>query len=389
MVCGSGGFITGHSFILFHDLPQHPVWSVNGMYEPNLERVAYKMIRDSLRVQPGEHVIIEVRSDAVPFAELVAIEAFKVGATCTLFLTSDELLYVEYTEASSEQLSRPTEARMAAIQSCHHYITIGIAPAEPARFRDVETDRDNAIQQRRQTLSTLLVQPGRKWLATEFPTRYMAEAIRMPWNRFGEIYWRATDVDYGALAGRAAAITEILEAAHEIRLTTPRGTDLYLRRGNRPVHRDDGYVRGMGSLPPGEVYFAPVEESITGRVVVDYATYRGQRIADLDLIFENGVATPLGAASGYDLFLRRWDSASGDKNRIGKLGIGLNEELRSPIGYAHLDRKLFGTVHLTLGDNTIIGGTNHSTLQWDLILLRPTLIADERLILQNGQFIDV
>jgi aminopeptidase len=359
------------------------------MYEPNLERVAYKMIRDGLRVQPGEHVIIEVRSDAVPFAELVAIEAFKVGATCTLFLASDELQYVEYTEASAEQLSRPTEARMAAIQSCHHYITIGLSPAEPSRFHDIDPDRESAVQQRQQTLGALLAQPGRKWLATEFPTRYMAEAIRMPWNRFNEIYWRATDVDYGALAGRAAAIAEILEGAQEIRLTTPRGTDLYLRRGNRPIHRDDGYVRTIGSLPPGEVYFAPIEESVTGRVIVDYAAYRGQRISDLDLVFENGIATPLGAASGYDLFLRRWDSATGDKNRIGELGIGLNEELRSPVGFSNLDEKVFGTVHLALGDNTMMGGTNHSSLHWDMVLARPTLIADERLILQNGQFVDV
>lgn len=359
------------------------------MYEPNLERVAYKMIRDVLRVQPGEHVIVEVRSDAVPFAELVAIETFKVGGTCTLFLTSDELQYVEYTEAESAQLSRPTEARMAAIQSCHHFIQIGVSPAEPMRFRDVDPEREIAIQQRQQTIAAQLLQPGRKWLATEFPTRYMAEAIRMPWNRFSEIYWRATDVDYGALAGRAAAITELLERSQEIRLTTPRGTDLYLQRGNRPIHRDDGYVRTMGNLPAGEVYFAPIEESVTGRVVVDYATYQGQRIVDLDLAFENGICTPLGAASGYDLFLRQWDAATGDKNRLGELGIGLNEELRSPIGFSNLDEKVFGSVHLALGDNTMMGGTNHSTLHWDMILTRPTLIADDHLILQNGQFVDL
>jgi aminopeptidase len=359
------------------------------MYEPNLERVAYKMIRDVLRVQPGEHVIVEVRSDAVPFAEQVAIEVFRVGGTCTLFLTSDELQYIEATEAEAEQLSRPTEARLAAIESCHHYITIGRAPAEPTRFYDTDPERENALRHRQNTLNSVLVQPGRKWLSTEFPTRYMAEAIRMPWARFNEIYWRAADVDYGALAGRATAIAEILEKAREIRLTTPRGTDLYLRRGNRPILRDDGYIRTVGSLPAGEVYFAPLEESVTGRVVFDFVSHSGQRIADLDIVFENGIGTPLGAASNYELFLRHWENATGDKNRVGELGIGLNEELRAPLGYPLLDEKVFGSVHLALGDNTIMGGNNHSTLHWDMILARPTLIADERLILQNGQFVDL
>lgn len=359
------------------------------MYEPNLERVAYKMIRDVLRVQPGEHVIVEVRSDAVPFAELVAIEVFRVGSTCTLFLTSDELHNIEVNEAEPEQLSRPTEARISAIQSCHHYISIGRSPAEPTRFYDVDPERETALHQRQHTINSILVQPGRKWLATEFPTRYMAEAIRMPWGRFSEIYWRAIDADYGAMTGRAAAVAELIEMAREIRLTTPRGTDLYLRRGNRPVLRDDGYVRTLGTLPAGEVYFAPIEESITGRVVFDYVSHSGHRISDLDIVFENGVGTPLGAASNYDLFLRHWETATGDKNRIGELGIGLNEELRAPLGFPALDEKVIGSVHLALGDNTLMGGNNHSSLHWDMILARPTLIADDRLILQNGQFVDL
>jgi leucyl aminopeptidase (aminopeptidase T) len=217
----------------------------------------------------------------------------------------------------------------------------------------------------------------------------MAEAIRIPWNRFYELYWRATDVDYRALAGRVAAVSELLETARDISLTSSRGTDLRLQRGNRPVHRDDGFVRTYGSLPAGEVSFAPREESATGRLIVDYTFHDGQRMTDVELAFENGFATPLGAASGYDLFLAQWDRATGDKNRIGKLGIGLNEEVRAPLGFGTLDEKAFGMVHLTLGENRMLGGKNQSNVHWDMILTRPTLIADDRLILQNGAFIDL
>ncbi len=359
------------------------------MYEPNLERVAYKMIRDVLRVQPGDHVLVEVRSDAVPFAELVAIETFKVGGTCTLFLFSDELDYVEATEAQTGQLARPTNARIAAIRACQHFIQIGLSPAEPARFQDIDARRNDALQQRKHSIAAELVQPGHKWLSMEFPTRYMAESIRLPWNRLQEQFWRATDVDYGALAGRAAAITEVLEKSSEIRVTSTRGTDLYVRRGNRSIHRDDGYVRTVGNLPTGEVSFAPLEETVTGRVVADYTSYLGQRIVDLDLVFENGLCTPVGASSGYDVFMHQWNSATGDKNRLGEVGIGLNEEVRAPVGLPALDNMAYGAVRLALGDNSIRGGLNHSTFQWNLLLTRATLIADNRLVLQNGQFVEL
>ncbi len=356
------------------------------MYQPNLERVAVKIVRDALRIQRGEHTVIETRADALPFTELVAMEIHRVGGTSIVLVTSDELRYNEVEDSTPDQMAHPAAAHLAALEKCHHYITIGLSPAEPQRFFDVDLHMDAAWQQRRHIINNALSQPGRKWLNMEYPTRHTAESLQTPWGRLVEAHWKAIDVDYTELSERVSIVSAILEQAQTLYLTSPRGTDLVLVPGNRPIHKDDGYIRDFGSLPAGEVFFAPLEDSVSGRVVFDYGYYKGHRISDLEMTFARGVGTPVGAASGYSVFRERWDAAAGDKYRIGELGIGLNPEIRTPFGMSTLDKKVFGSVHLALGNNDMLGGTNHSNLHWDWIITRPTLVADDRVILQNGQF---
>ena len=49
-----------------------------------------------------------------------------------------------------------------------------------------------------------------------------------------------------------------------------------------------------------------------------------------------------------------------DREPIGELGIGLNPAVGEPSGYTLTDEKILGTVHLALGDNTMLGGVNDS-----------------------------
>ncbi len=43
-------------------------------------------------------------------------------------------------------------------------------------------------------------------------------------------------------------------------------------------------------------------------------------------------------------------------------------------------------MHLALGDNTMLGGVNDSTLHWDMMILRPTVEVDGRLLLDDGEW---
>lgn len=357
------------------------------MYQPNLERIAHKIINDSLAVQPGEHGIAEVRSDAATYALLLAREAHKAGSTITLLLTSDEVVYREIMETPLPYLSLPQLPQLAATRAADYYVSIGLSHAEPQRFYALPPDRMAAYQARRRAHHAVLYDESEaRWIGTDFPTRSMMTDAGVSWETLYESYWRAMDIDYGRLRERAAALAERLAQAQQFTLTAPNGTHLRFTRGERRVIRDDGRVREVGNLPAGEVVFAPIEESVEGEVIFDFGHVGGRPLAALRARVEGGHLTPLAAEQGYEPFLEYWQRFQGSEGRLGEVGIGLNPEVRVPVGLDGVDQKANGLLHLALGNNEILGGANSTALRLVLYIRQARLTADESLVLDKGHF---
>jgi aminopeptidase len=360
------------------------------VYQPNYERIAQKIVRESLQVKPGDQVILDVRADAVPYGEQIAAEVFKAGGVAALLLHSDELKYHQIMDSPAEQLALPEQPAIAATGRADININVGLFDAEPDRFRDLPGEQMQAYEARRQHRRPALYNRAEaRWLGTDYPTRYMAGLVGMPWNRFFEMFWRAMDIDYGEMRERAAEVAEQLAAATDIHIASPRGTDLRLRRGERDLHKDDGIIRTFGNLPAGEVYFAPIEESAEGRLVFDQGYHQFERLSGLEFRVEGGMVTPIRAAQGFELFMQQWELATGDKDRIGEFGIGLNPELHTATGYPLTDDKVEGIVHLTLGRNDYMGGNNSSSFRWGMFLNQATIKLDDRPLLDKGRLVRV
>jgi leucyl aminopeptidase (aminopeptidase T) len=56
-----------------------------------------------------------------------------------------------------------------------------------------------------------------------------------------------------------------------------------------------------------------------------------------------------------------------------------------PIGFRIFDEKALGTVHLAIGNNVHMGGTNRASIHIDFNLYKPTIEADDNLIMKEGQ----
>ena len=161
---------------------------------------------------------------------------------------------------------------------------------------------------------------------------------------------------------------------------------------NSPIFVDDGIVseediaEGANgeNLPSGEVFLLPNLKGTNGRVVFDLAFHKGQKIENLGIEFRDGRAIPMGAESGFELFENVLASASGDKDFLAEFGLGLNPEIKEAIGFSLLDEKMLGTVHLALGDNLALGGRLDSDLHWDLLILRPTVVAEGVTLIVDG-----
>jgi aminopeptidase len=128
------------------------------------------------------------------------------------------------------------------------------------------------------------------------------------------------------------------------------GTDLRLSIKDRPFCNADGHL----NMPDGEVYSAPVEDSLEGSVT----------FADgVRLRFAGGRVVE---ASGGDIE----GVLAGDvgARRVGEFAVGTNAGLTRYTGNTAPDEKLGGTVHLALGASLPgTGGTNASATHRDLV----------------------
>ena len=212
------------------------------------------------------------------------------------------------------------------------------------------------------------------------PTPALARAYGMSLTSLRKACWRAVNIDYNTLDRQQEQVSCRLAEIKEVHVTSALGTDLRLRIDQRPVHVD------KDSVPRGEVYVAPHENSANGIAVIDRAFIRGNPVERLQLTFVDGHVVEVNApdASAVDSFCELLSASSGDKDVIAEFAIGLNPGITEPVGDIMLDEKIGGSVHIAIGMNESFGGRNRSNLHLDLVILRPTVRLDDSLVVTDG-----
>jgi aminopeptidase len=217
------------------------------------------------------------------------------------------------------------------------------------------------------------------------PTQALASAYGMDLETLRQRYWPAINLDQAALDQLQEKVGEMFSTTREVHITSPAGTDLKLRIDRRPVHLD------TESLPRGEVYVAPWEDSAHGTAVIDYAFIQGKPAERLYLAFRGGRVAAVNAAypAQAEALRKLMAVSTGDKDVIAEFAIGLNPAVGQPVGDIRLDEKIKGSTHIAIGANDFFGGRNRSNLHLDLLMLQPTVLLDGAILVDNGQVVDL
>jgi aminopeptidase len=141
------------------------------------------------------------------------------------------------------------------------------------------------------------------------------------------------------------------------------------------------------NIPMGEVFMAPVRESLNGYIKFDYPAIRdGKEVTDVYLKFENGQVIEAKASKNCD-FLKAMLATDENASYVGELGIGCNPKVTKFTKELLFDEKIGGTIHLALGaaykEN---GGGNDSNIHWDIVksMKKAKLIVDGKIIQEKG-----
>jgi len=175
--------------------------------------------------------------------------------------------------------------------------------------------------------------------------------------------------NYGAIAAAQHRFVAALRKG-EVRVTTPIGTDLRFKVGDRPVNLQDGDASAARArtavtlidreveLPCGGLRVAPLEESVEGVIAFPPSQWDGRPVTGLKLHFTHGRVSKVEAESGKESVLAELKQGGPGSDAFREFALGFNPELAVPergqfvayYGYGA------GVVRLSLGDNTELGG---------------------------------
>ncbi|UCG71185.1 MAG: aminopeptidase [Thermoplasmata archaeon] len=201
--------------------------------------------------------------------------------------------------------------------------------------------------------------------------------------------------DFENVADNSRHLMEAFKSASTVRITTKEGTDILLDIKDREFETDSWIEPGgMGNLPAGEIWCAPVEDGADGMIFVNGS------IGDL-----GGVNRPLkiyvkkGKVASFEsedeeLVAKVKDLTSLDDmaSVIGELGIGLNPKARLT-GNLLEDEKAGGTAHIAFGYNeNMPSGKNNSKTHRDFLFYNPTFEVEyqdgsKRIVIENGKVV--
>ena len=356
--------------------------------DPRIKELAHNLINYSCTVQPGEKVLIHVfGTSAYGLAQQLVKETYAAGGFPYVQIEDYEINRAFIMGASEEQLKLKAELDMAQMKEMDAYIGIR-ASDNIAELSDVPQDNLQLYTAMNNDVLNERVN-NTKWVVLRYPNHSMAQLANTSLEAFEDFYFDVCNLDYGKMSKAMDTLVEWMNRTDRVHIIGE-GTDLTFSIKDIPAIKCDGKC----NIPDGEVYTAPVKDSING--VITYNTpsvHEGFTYDNIRFVFENGKIIEA-TANNTEKLNAVLDMDEGCRY-VGEFAIGVNPYILHPMKDTLFDEKIMGSIHLTPGrcyedaDN----GNNDSKLHWDLVYIQTPeygggeIYFDDVLIRKDGVFV--
>ena len=358
------------------------------MRDPRITKLADLLLDHSCEIQKGERVFIEAFDLPEPTLVCELVEgAAKRGAMAMVSWKSNEILRSLYSTATEESMTFVGESDLARMQKMHAYIGIRGA-ANSSQFADVPQPKMDLYQKHWWKPVADYRVSKTKWVVLRYPTDSFAQAANMSTPAFEDFYFDVCTADYAAMAKAQQPLVALMQRTDRVRIVSP-GTELEFSIKGIPIIP----CSGDRNIPDGEVFTAPVRDSINGKIKFNTKSrYQGTVFENIEFEFKDGRIVRA-AANETEKINAILDSDEGARY-CGEWAIGVNNRVRHPMLDTLFDEKIGGSFHLTPGQAyEIADNGNRSRIHWDLVLIqRPDygggeMWFDGQLVRKDGKFV--
>ncbi|MCP4590404.1 MAG: aminopeptidase [bacterium] len=359
------------------------------MIDPRMSKLADVLINYSISIKPGEKLLIEAID--VPHemtCELVRT-ARQAGAEPLVTLKSNRVLRSLLTHGSETQLKLISEVEAARMKQVQAYIGLR-GSLNISELSDVPDDQMKAYQSIwwRPVHGQIRVRETR-WVVLRYPSEPMAQQARLSTEAFEDFYFDVCTMDYRKMGAAMQPLKKRMEATDQVKIVGP-GTELAFSIKDIPAVACDGKL----NIPDGEVFTAPVRDSVNGVIQFNSPTiYQGVPHERIRLEFKDGKVTD--ATSSNTPHLNTVLDSDEGARYVGEFALGVNPYITRPMLDILFDEKIAGSFHFTPGaayEDEADNG-NRSQIHWDMVCLQSAddgggeIRFDGELIRKDGLFV--
>ena len=357
--------------------------------DSRIPTLAKNLIRYSTQLKPGDKILIEGTGEkAKELVRALVKETFEVGAQPFVTLKDNAVLRDLLLHATREQIERTAAFEMARMKEMDAYIAIR-GPENASELADVPADKMGLYME-------LWFSPVHanqrvnhtRWVVLRYPNESMAQLAGTSMEAFEDFYFNVCCLDYAKMDRAMDPLVALMEKTDRVHITGP-GTDLSFSIRGIPAIK----CSGLRNIPDGEVYTAPVRDSVSGTITYNTpSVYQGFTYENISFTFEKGKIVEA-TANSNEKINRLLDTDEGARY-IGEFALGVNPYILKPMKDTLFDEKIMGSFHLTPGQAyTIADNGNRSAIHWDLVLIQTPQCGggeirfDDVLVRKDGMFV--
>src|SRR2546428_1808586 len=229
------------------------------MHDDRFDRLAKLLVEYSIRLKRNETVLIEAFDipDEMTVALIRAVrKAGGVPFVQTYYTRVNRALALE---ASDRQLNLMAGHELARMRKMDAYIAVRGAN-NITELSDVPPEKMKLIGKKMRPVQDQRVKRT-KWVVLRWPTPSMAQLAGMSTEAFEDFYFDVCALNYRKLQPGMKALKRLMERTNRVEIKAP-GTDLTFSIKGIPAV----ICGGDRNIPDGEVFTAPVKDSVDGQV---------------------------------------------------------------------------------------------------------------------------
>lgn len=357
--------------------------------DPRITKLAEQLITYSVKLEKGEKIYIEVKGlEALELGkELVRVATIHGGIPFWYY--NDETVSRGFIKnADEEQFKAWGEFHKPIMEACDAYIGLR-GSSNPFDLADVDADRMKWHDQAYWGQVHIPIRLKKKWCVLRYPNPAMSMAAERSTEDFADFYFNVCTMDYSKMSKAMDPLHALLERTDKVQIKGP-GTDLtFSIKGLSAVKCDGGR-----NIPDGEVYTAPVKDSVNGVIQYNTKTRQGGVVLDnIRFVVKDGKIVEATCEGDQDKLNKALDIDEGARY-FGEFALGVNPWITTPMLDTLFDEKIAGSFHLTPGNAyEAADNGNKSAQHWDIVLIQTAdcgggeIWFDDVLIRKDGLFV--